>query len=235
MTWVSRGGETVRVRPTGRYATRGQRASSAVPVSVSSPGRFASRPRSISGTDASGPDESEHHANLTPAEEPPTWCPVDPQGVNRLRLVRITQHDGLRESRPASGERFVDPTESDPHGEDGGDVSGRAYRASRRMRVREGLPWPTGRRDRIGRDFEGRSVGDDGGRSLGRLPRWQGRDRDHRLALRPGRVALAGGALGGGCPHGSRPPRGRPGTGSWSRPAGAGCDSTSKSSGSLPG
>ena len=89
--------------------------------------------------------------------------PRQSEGVNRLRLVRITQHDGLRESRPASGEGFVDSTESDPHGEDGGDVSGRAYRASRRMRVRERLPRPTGRKDSIGRDFEVWSIDDDRG------------------------------------------------------------------------
>src|SRR4051794_1584107 len=112
----------------------------------------------------------EPFVDLTPTEEPPTWCPVDPQGVNRLRLVRMPQHDGLRERRLASGEKFVDPTESDPHGEDGGDVRGRAYGASHLMRVREGLPWPTGRRDRIGRDFEGRSIDEDRGCSLGRLP-----------------------------------------------------------------
>ena len=42
-------------------------------------------------------------------------------------------------------------------------MGGRTYRASGRMRVREGLTVATGRRDRIGRDFEVRSVDDDGG------------------------------------------------------------------------
>jgi hypothetical protein len=134
MTWVSRGGETVRVRLTARTQPEVSERLLRPGLSLISVAIRISASVYV-GTNASGPDESEHHASSTPADEPPTWCPVDPQGVNRLRLARMTQHDGLRESLLASGEKCVDPTESDHHGEDGGDVSGRAYGASHRMRV----------------------------------------------------------------------------------------------------